>query len=100
MVHTLAHHLLVSTHRLHAKSKLLEKWRKEGKRASDTSRTTSVHTKPTKNLNILNNACLQQLFAGLCCDRECLRFFPRDEALALHTKFHDLLHKDETSQTT
>ena len=85
---TLAHHLLVSTHRLRAKTKLLEKRRRDGKRAYATSRTLE-HTKPTKKSQILNNASIQQLSAIVCCDRECLRFFPRDEALVLRTEFYD-----------
>lgn len=85
---TLAHHLLVSAHRLRAKTKLLERRRKDGKRAYDTSRI-SERTKPTKKSQILNNASIQQLSAIVCCDRECLRFFPREEALALRTEFYD-----------
>lgn len=85
---TLQHHLLVSKHRLRAKTKLLEKRRKDGKRAYGTTRTAE-HAKPSKKSQILNNASIQQLSALLCCDRECLRFFPRDEALALRTEFYD-----------
>jgi hypothetical protein len=85
---TLAHHILVSGHRLRAQTKMLEKRRKDGKRAYETSRI-SERRKPTKKSQILTNASIQQLSAVLCCDRECLRFFPRDEALALRTEFYD-----------
>ena len=85
---TLQHHLRVSKHRLRAKTKLLEKRRKDGKRAYDTTQTAE-HAKPTKKSQILNNASIQQLSGLVCCGRECLRFFPRDEALALRTEFYD-----------
>ena len=84
---TLAYHLLVSTYRLRAQTRLIEKRRNEGKRAYVSSRTT-LHVKPTKKSQILDNTSISQLSAIVCCDRECTRFFPRDEALALRTEFY------------
>jgi hypothetical protein len=85
--HTLAHHLLVSSYRLRAQTTLLERRRKEGKRAYVTSRTT-LQIRPTKKSQILNNSNIYQLSAIVCCDRECTRYFPKDEALALRTEFY------------
>jgi len=85
--YTLAHHLLVSTHRLRVQNSSTERRKKEGKRAYVTSRTAS-HTRPTKKSQILTNNSIHQLSATVCCDRECTRYFPREEALALRTKFY------------
>lgn len=85
--YTLAYHLLVGAHRSRAQTKLLEKRRNEGKRAYVTSRTSS-HIKPTKKSQILDTASICQLSAVVCCDRECTRYFPRDEALKLRTEFY------------
>jgi hypothetical protein len=85
--YTLAHHLLVSTRRLRVQTTVLERRKKEGKRAYVTSRTTS-QSRPTKKSQILNNNSIYQLSASECCDRECTRYFPREEALALRTEFY------------
>ena len=85
--YTLAHHLLVSTRRLRAQTTLLERRKREGKRAYVTSRTTS-QIRLSKKSQILNNNSIFQLSAIVCCDRECTRYFPRDEALALRTEFY------------
>ena len=45
--YTLAQHLFLNTYKLRAQTKLMEKQRKEGKRAYVSSRTT-LHIKPTK----------------------------------------------------
>jgi hypothetical protein len=85
--YTLAHHLLVSTRRLRTQNTSQERRRKEGKRAYATSRTTP-QIRPTKKSQVLNNNSIQQLSASVCCDRECTRYFPREEALALRTEFY------------
>ena len=85
--YTLAHHLLVSTRRLRVQSTVLERIRKEGKRAYVTSRTTS-QTRPTKKSQILNNNSIHQLSASVCCDSKCTRYFLKEEALALRTEFY------------
>jgi hypothetical protein len=85
--YTLAHHLLVSIRRLRVQNTLQDKRKKEGKRAYVTTHTTPQN-RPTKKLQILNNNSIHQLSASVCCDRECTRYFPREEALALRTEFH------------
>ena len=85
--YTLAHHLLVSTRRLRVQTTVLERRRKEGRRAYVTTRMTS-QTRPTKKSQILNNNSIYQLSASVCCDSECTRYFPREEALALRTEFY------------
>ena len=85
--YTLAHHLLVSAQRLRAQIKLLERRKKEGRRAYVSSRTTPQQ-RPTKKSQVLNNTSIFQLSTFVCCERECTRFFPRDEALALRTEFY------------
>ena len=84
---TLAHHLLVSAHRLRAQINLQERRRNEGRRAYVSSRTTGQQ-RPTKKSQVLNNASILQLSSFVCCERECTRYFPRDEALALRTEFY------------
>ena len=86
--YTLAHHLVVSTRRLCVQTTVLERRRREGKRAYVTSRTNS-QTRPTKKSQILNNNSIYQLSATVCCDSECTRYFPREEALALRTEFYN-----------
>jgi hypothetical protein len=85
--YTLEYHLLVSTYKMRAQTKLIEKRRNEGKKAYVSSRTI-LHVKPTKKSQVLDNTNIFQLSAIVCCDRECIRYFPRDEALALRTKFY------------
>ena len=85
--YTLAQHLLVSTRRQRVQNTSLERRKKEGKRAYVTSRTTS-QTRPTKKAQVLNNHSIHQLSACVCCDRECTRYFPREEALALRTEYY------------
>lgn len=85
--YTLAQHLLVSARRLREQIKLLEIQRKEGRRAYVSTRTTPQQ-RPTKKSQVLNNASIFQLSSFVCCERECARFFPRDEALALRTEFY------------
>ena len=85
--YTLAHHLLVSAHRLRAQMRLLEKRRKEGRRAYVSTRTTP-HPRPSKKSQVLQNTSIFQLSSFVCCERECTRFFPRDEVLALRTEFY------------
>ena len=85
--YTLAYHLLVSAHRSRSQTQLLEKRRNEGKRAYVSSRTSS-HARRTKKSQILDNNSICQLSAVVCCDRECTRYFPRDEALKLRTEFY------------
>ena len=85
--YTLAHHLLVSKRRLRVQSTVLERRREEGKRAYVTSRTT-LQRGPTKKSQILNSNSIHQLSATVCCDSECTRYFPREEALALRTEFY------------
>jgi hypothetical protein len=84
---TLAHHLLVSIRRLRVQNTSLERRKKERKKAYVTSRTT-LQTRLTKKLQILNNNNIHQLSASLCCDRKCTRYFSREEALALRTEFY------------
>ena len=85
--YTLAQHLLVSTRRQRVQNTSQERRKKEGKRAYVTSRTTS-QTRPTKKAQVLNNHSIHQLSACVCCDRECTRYFPREEALALRTEYY------------
>ena len=85
--YTLAHLLLVSKRRLRVQSTVLERRRKEGKRAYVTSHTT-LQSRPTKNSQVLNSNSIHQLSATVCCDNECTRYFPKEEALALRTEFY------------
>lgn len=85
---TLLQHQRVSTLRMRDNTRLLAQRLKDGKRKYDTTRKPREHDRQPKKSQVLNPDSVRQLSTIDCCLRECLRYFPRDEVLALRSEFY------------
>ena len=85
---SLLQHQQVSTFRLRDHTRLLAKRRIEGKNTYDTTKKPTERLRPPKKTQVLAPDAIRQLSTIECCDGECLRYFPREEVLALRTEFY------------